>query len=190
MIQRQMSNTSFQSGPGISPQDTRSFNPVPQNRPPVPNVQARWMDAEKPQHKRDPSRPSSSRKANQANGGSTRAGSHTASDDEDDQEEVPGASTGPWNSMLSLVEAARLKADNHESKDDAEEGLSGKDTKPAHPFDFDVGGPPKKRRRSDLEEADRAKGVMLQRGTHKHMYKNPLELGMLTVERGKQLFDQ
>ena len=89
--------------------------------------------------------------------------------------------------MLSLVEAARLKADNHESKDD--DAKPAKDSRPTHPFNYDVDGPPKKRRRSELEDAEKNR-LVHQKGTHKHAFQNPVELGMLSNERGRQLYEQ
>ena len=183
MSHRQMSNSTY--APGISPQASRAMPAPP--RPSLPVNSSRWSDERPRDREREPTPPRQPQsRGKSTNGQDTRPGSNDASDDED-PDEVPSATSGPWNSMLSLVEAARLKADNHDSKED-EPKLS-KEPRPSHPFNYDVGGPPKKRRRSELEEAEK-NGVVYQRGTHKHAFQNPIELGMLSRERGKQLFDQ
>lgn len=167
------------------------YQAPPPQRPPLSASQSKWSE---PEHRREPApthRPASRGRGNNTgvngDGADTVPGSGVASDDEDDPDEVPSATSGPWNSMLSLVEAARLKADNHESKEDDVKPL--KDARPSRPFNYDVGGPAKKRRRSELEDGDKG-GVMYEKGTHKHAFRDPVELGMLSNERGKQLYDQ
>lgn len=99
--------------------------------------------------------------------------------------------------MLSLAEAARLKADNHLGRDEC-------DTTPAmqidpalrdidgrnHPFNYERSGDVKRRRRSVMEDVSGLQGAMpVQRGSQKHAYKDPIELGLLTETRGKALFE-
>lgn len=102
--------------------------------------------------------------------------------------------------MLSLAEAARLKADNQLSKDETvtlEEGIldgaraasASRTLSRTHPFDY---GPSaeKKRRRSTLEDNTGLRGAMpVQRGSQNHAHKDPVELGLISEEHGRRLFE-
>ena len=95
--------------------------------------------------------------------------------------------------MFSLAEAARLKQDGHllrESK--------------IHPFDFstrDFDGSPdnsrgKKRKRmkmgtgmNDDEFLEMKRALPMQWGNQVHAFKDAIEMGICTVEKGRELFD-
>ncbi|KAL7424794.1 hypothetical protein Q5752_000478 [Cryptotrichosporon argae] len=109
-------------------------------------------------------------------------------DDEDDQDPLePSAII--YNNMLSLAEAARLKADGHMVVEhDADgDGPKGRDKRKSHPFNFEMDGTAKRARTRDEPVLKRA--LPLQRGNHVHAYKDAVDLGFCTAERGKQLFD-
>lgn len=144
----------------------------------------------------------------------TRPASPSSSEEEDPDPAIASASfPGPWRSMLSLAEAARLKADNQLTKEEAEgegaadsgkggvrdgakngdRGDGGKDVRPkAHPFDYGP-GPDKKRRRSTMlldDENTGLKGALpLLRGSQRHAYRDPVELGIISEGRGRELFE-
>jgi hypothetical protein len=105
--------------------------------------------------------------------------------------------TGPWRSMLSLVEAARLEADGHMVKDEQlsphARKAAGKKPK-RHPFDFEESedGHANKKRRSngdDTETMGYRTALPQQKGSHQHAFLDPVDLGFCTEQRGKELFD-
>jgi hypothetical protein len=127
-----------------------------------------------------------------------------ASSDEDPDPAITTASfPGPWRSMMSLAEAARLKADNQLTKDETGVGrtsdaaAASDSARPenggrSHPFDYAATSPSgKKRRRSYVEENAGLQGAMpVQRGSQKHAHKDPVELGLIGEDRGRALFER
>lgn len=121
------------------------------------------------------------------------------SDDEDDPLE-PSAVI--YNNMLSLAEAARLKADGHLDDDDQAILLAQRPPPRSHPFDYDLDdrnsaspssrdpqtahGRPRKRQR--LEDPQLRRALPMQRGDNTQ-FRNPVEMGFCTPEKGKALFD-
>lgn len=126
-----------------------------------------------------------------------------ASSDEDLDPAITTASfPGPWRSMMSLAEAARLKADNQLTKDEtglgrtsdaaaASDAARPENGGRSHPFDYAATSPSgKKRRRSYVEENGGLQGAMpVQRGSQKHAHKDPVELGLIDEDRGRALFE-
>lgn len=114
------------------------------------------------------------------------ASSLQGSDDEDDEDPLTGTVIGPWDNMFSLAEAARLTQDGHVTRD--ESFASG-----SRAVDGDQ--PRRKRRKTkdgmsgdELLEMKRA--LPLQRGSHVHAFQDPVELGMCSLEKAKELYDQ
>jgi hypothetical protein len=126
---------------------------------------------------------------------STTISSAPPSDDEEEVEPLEqSVVTGPWRSMLSLAEAARLEADGHMVKDDvpspeAIKVAGGKAR--SHPFDFESDGPTKKKRRSNGDPETMGFKVALpqQKGSHTHAFLDPVDMGFCTEQRGRELFD-
>lgn len=111
------------------------------------------------------------------------------SEDEEDEPMAPHAVI--YNNMLNLAEAARLKADGHlEQNDPLPRKRDARGSDRRLPFDYTVdddNGPRRKSARIDNRSAKL--GLPLQRGSHVHAFKNPIELGFCSAERGKQLFE-
>ncbi|KAK4688416.1 hypothetical protein P7C73_g1692, partial [Tremellales sp. Uapishka_1] len=106
------------------------------------------------------------------------------SDDEDDGDPLePSAIQRPWESMLSLAEAARLNADrqppNPERSSNPRESAVA-----SHPFDFRVPSPTK-RRRTD----DESRFSFHAPTDHRYVFPDIVDLGYCTEEKGKQLVD-
>ena len=123
---------------------------------------------------------------------------HTAEyDDEDDIDLLaPSVVTAPWDKMLSLAEVARLRADGQIFSDDGELPSHATDEETCrartHPFDY---GTPKdhsrKRRRSGIgdEKPQPKLPALAPWQSQSHASQDPVELGLCTLQRGKQLFD-
>lgn len=115
------------------------------------------------------------------------------SDDEDDPLE-PSAVI--YNNMLSLAEAARLKADGH--LDGESEGVLVPPRPPArtHPFDYDLDSaspsehppPARPHKRQRMDDPQLRRALPTQRGDNTQ-FRNPVEMGFCTPEKGKALFD-
>lgn len=132
------------------------------------------------------------------------------SDDEDDPLE-PSAVI--YNNMLSLAEAARLKADGHQ-EGDAEPPLLAEPPPRTHPFDYDLdepdeptSSPPRPdhphpsslsrshsqsqsrpRKRARLDDPQLRRALPMQRGDNTQ-FRNPVEMGFCSPEKGRELFD-
>lgn len=133
-----------------------------------------------------------------------RPASPSSSEEEDPDPAIASATfPGPWRSMLSLAEAARLKADNQLTKEEAEgdankrapsrEAREDGGGPKRHPFDYGQ-GPDKKRRKSNLgtveDENTGLRGALpLLRGSQRHAYRDPVELGIIGEGRGRELFE-
>jgi hypothetical protein len=121
----------------------------------------------------------------------TAISSQPITDDEDDSDPlIPASIDAPWDKMLSLAEAARLKADGHvaEGEDPMESAAVEETRKAAHPFDYTV-TTGNKRRRGQRERHD-SKGVLPgTRGDHIHAFVDAVEAGFVTEKRGRELFD-
>lgn len=101
------------------------------------------------------------------------------SEDEDDHDQV--VPTAPFDNMLSLAEAARLKADGH---------LSDKGLSPRKHFDY--GSPEvsiKKRKLSRLRDMELDMPMVMERGDRPHAYADAVDLGYCSEEQGKQLVE-
>ncbi len=96
---------------------------------------------------------------------------------------------GPWDNMFSLAEAARLKQDGHLVREPK-----------THSFDFATddtpGGPRKKRKRnntrtgmSEDEFLEMKRALPMQRGNQVHAFKDAIELGICSLDKGRELFD-
>jgi hypothetical protein len=97
--------------------------------------------------------------------------------------------------MLSLAEAARLKADNQLTREEIGAGITyeaetvNDAAGRTHPFDFDSGSG-RKRPRVELEDSGGLQGALpVQRGSHQYAHKDPVEAGLISESRGKALFD-
>lgn len=106
------------------------------------------------------------------------------SDDEDDDPLEPHAII--YNNMLSLAEAARLKADGHLEENDRPPRKRDARGREQMPFDFTVDAESRKRPRRD--DGLRKSDPLLQRGNHVHAFKHPIELGFCSEAKGRQLF--
>nr|XP_031860933.1 uncharacterized protein CI109_003660 [Kwoniella shandongensis]KAA5528005.1 hypothetical protein CI109_003660 [Kwoniella shandongensis] len=121
---------------------------------------------------------------------SPHASPHNSDDDEPTDPFSFDTTSAPWANMLSLAEAARLKADSHIVRDD------------------DGPGGPRGRKRtmggSFTEGTDRSRLLKKARAMNKtaefspeltinergnHAFPDPIDLGWCTPERGHQLFD-
>jgi hypothetical protein len=110
---------------------------------------------------------------------SPRPDSGAPSDDEDDPLE-PSAVI--YNNMLSLAEAARLKADGQDGEDEAP-------TIHKRPqlFNYDLEpGPPRKKAR--LADPQLRRALPTQRGDNTQ-WRNPVQMGFCTEAQGRALFD-
>jgi hypothetical protein len=98
----------------------------------------------------------------------------------------------PFDNMLSLAEAARLKADGH--MNDLPKNKSPV-KRPASnmPFDFGSPGHPSKKRRSTRAGAELELGLQMpypvERGDKMHAFPDVVDLGYCTTEKGKELVD-
>jgi len=117
--------------------------------------------------------------------GSTAPGS----DDDDEDPLNPTQMNAPFDNMLSLAEAARLKADGH-----MDQSKRSPVKRPASniPFDFDSPGHAKKRRSTRMG-ADVELGLEMpypvERGDKMHAFPDVVDLGYCTQEKGKELVD-
>ncbi|CAD6587362.1 MAG: hypothetical protein TREMPRED_004729 [Tremellales sp. Tagirdzhanova-0007] len=125
------------------------------------------------------------------------SGHAAESEDEDDIDLLaPSVVTAPWDKMLSLAEVARLRADGQIFPDDGQllSNATDEETRQArnHPFDYDT---PKedsrKRRRSGIGDHKTQPEIPSSSPwqSHTHASQDPVELGLCTLQRGKQLFD-
>ena len=119
------------------------------------------------------------------------------SEEEDDSDPlIPGSVDAPWDKMLSLAEAARLKADGHmlEDPNQEEPAVESAKRKAAsargdHPFDYSEPKRKKGRNRGAMTEEQTVNALPQTRGDHVHAFPDPVELGYCSEERGKELFD-
>lgn len=115
------------------------------------------------------------------------------SDEDEDEPLEPSAVI--FNNMLSLAEAARLKADGHYEKDT---DLTPEEVKRqslaksrTHLFDYTVEGDERSRKRARLSGdagSAHAKVMHLQRPDYIHPFPDPVEKGIVTEEEGRELF--
>jgi hypothetical protein len=119
--------------------------------------------------------------------GSTAPGS----DDDDEDPLNPTQMNAPFDNMLSLAEAARLKADGHMDQTNTRSPVK----RPASNIPFDFGSPshPSKKRRSTRVGAELELGLQMpypvERGDKMHAFPDAIDLGLCTSEQGKQLVD-
>jgi len=119
--------------------------------------------------------------------GSTAPGS----DDDDEDPLNPTQMNAPFDNMLSLAEAARLKADGHMDQTKTRSPVK----RPASniPFDFGSPGHPTKKRRSTRVGAELELGLEMpypvERGDKMHAFPDAIDLGLCTPEKGKELVD-
>jgi hypothetical protein len=120
--------------------------------------------------------------------GSTAPGS----DDDDEDPLNPTQMNAPFDNMLSLAEAARLKADGH-MNDQPKNRSPVKRPASNIPFDFGSPGHPAKKRRSTRAGAELELGLQMpypvERGDKMHAFPDVVDLGFCTTEKGKQLVD-
>lgn len=114
------------------------------------------------------------------------------SDDEDEDPLNSNQLNAPFDNMLSLAEAARLKADGHMT--DQPKPRSPVKRPPSHiPFDFGSPGHPNKKRRSTRQGAELELGLEMpypvERGDKLHAFPDVVDLGYCSVEKGKQMVD-
>jgi hypothetical protein len=119
--------------------------------------------------------------------GSTAPGS----DDDDEDPLNPTLMNAPFDNMLSLAEAARLKADGHMTDPSKAKSPI---KRPASNIPFDFGSPgTSKRRRSTRQGADLELGLQMpypvERGDKMHAFPDVIDLGICTPEKGKELVD-
>ena len=115
-------------------------------------------------------------------------------DDEDKDPLNPSTGNAPWDNMLSLAEAARLKADGHpEEPVDryAEAARTGK--RKVEEKIYPSTAPPgssKRQRKQGSAAADGNLKSSLANGSssYRKNFKNPVELGWCTEEKGRQLY--
>lgn len=124
----------------------------------------------------------------------TLPSSAQASDDEDENDPLTASAMGPWDNMFSLAEAARLKQDGHLVRENK-----------GHPFDFAIGDHEdagtgarklrKKRKRkaqtgmSDDEFLEMKRALPMRKGNQVHAFKDVIELGICSLEKGKELYE-
>lgn len=123
-----------------------------------------------------------------AENGSTAPGS----DEEDEDPLNPTQMNAPFDNMLSLAEAARLKADGHMT--DQPKSRSPVKRPSSHlPFDFGSPGHPNKKRRSTRQGAELELGLEMpypvERGDTLHAFPDVMDLGYCTEEKGRQMVD-
>lgn len=124
---------------------------------------------------RPPSRPPS-------HGGRTGLSTPLLDIQSDDEDEPLEPSAVIYNNMLSLAEAARLKADGHLEGDTLPP--SSKRPRPPHPFNYDIGHKRAKNGDSMLKRA-----LPMQRGDHVNRFKSPMEMGFCSAKKGEELFN-
>lgn len=117
--------------------------------------------------------------------GSTAPGS----DDDDEDPLNPTQMNAPFDNMLSLAEAARLKADGH-----MDQSKRSPVKRPASniPFDFDSPGNAKKRRSTRVGtelELGLEMPYPVERGDKMHAFPDVIDLGYCTQEKGKELVE-
>lgn len=98
----------------------------------------------------------------------------------------------PFDNMLSLAEAARLKADGHLT--DQPKARSPVKRPSSHlPFDFGSPGHPNKKRRATRKGAELELGLEMpypvERGDKLHAFPDVVELGYCTESKAKQLVE-
>ncbi|WVQ82646.1 hypothetical protein IAT38_004778 [Cryptococcus sp. DSM 104549] len=146
---------------------------LPQFAPPGPSAQPTWQ---------------SNSSAHQPPPAAASPGD--ASDDEEALD--PFASdqaAAPWGSMLSLAEAARLKADSHIARDDdPTDTLRRRQSGLSHWEEEDPSGRPRKRARAMSRVAASPMELMInEKGNH--VFPDPIHLGWCSEERARQLYD-
>lgn len=117
--------------------------------------------------------------------GSTAPGS----DDDDEDPLNPTQMNAPFDNMLSLAEAARLKADGH-----MDQSKRSPMKRPASniPFDFDSPGHAKKRRSTRVGtelELGLEMPYPVERGDKMHAFPDVIDLGYCTEEKGRELVE-
>ncbi|RXK36515.1 hypothetical protein M231_06237 [Tremella mesenterica] len=117
--------------------------------------------------------------------------SHLSSDSDDDSDPLdPSRAGAPWDNMLSLAEAARLKADGHHdfNLDGDRDSTTGKRKVEAKIYPFE---PEAKRQKTAGSRPDNElkRALPLQQVNRVHAFKDPMDLGWCSEERGKQLYD-
>ena len=125
-----------------------------------------------------------------AENGSTAPGS----DEEDEDPLDPTQMNAPFDNMLSLAEAARLKADGHMT--DQPKPRSPVKRPSSHmPFDFGSPSHPNKskKRRSTRQGAELELGLEMpypvERGDTLHAFPDVVDLGYCSAEKGRQMVD-
>ena len=111
-----------------------------------------------------------------------------ASDDEDELDPLAASAIGPWDNMFSLAEAARLKQDGHLLREQK-----------TLPFDYppaDGADTTKRRKRrktqagmSDDELLEMKRALPMLRGNQEHAFKDAIEMGICSLEKGRELYD-
>lgn len=116
-------------------------------------------------------------------------------DDEDKDPLNPSTGNAPWDNMLSLAEAARLKADGHPEEPVeryAEVARTGKRKveEKIYPSTAPLGSSKRQKKQvgtaadGSLNKSSLANGS----STYRKNFKNPVELGWCTEEKGRQLY--
>ncbi|KAK8866058.1 hypothetical protein IAR55_001209 [Kwoniella newhampshirensis] len=119
-----------------------------------------------------------------------QASPHVSEDEEGADPFSSDLSAAPWGNMLSLAEAARLKADSHIVRDDDDTGGRGRKRSMMGPIPGDGSdrGRLFKKSRTMSNTLDRSPELTLnERG--RHVFPDPVDLGWCAPERGRQLFD-
>ncbi|WOO78184.1 Transcriptional activator of proteases prtT [Vanrija pseudolonga] len=170
------SSSSFQPAATSShPPPTQGYNPSP--------LRGEWSADGRPSSRSGVHRPPSQAEDN----------SGVPSDEDEDEPLEPSAVI--FNNMLSLAEAARLKADGHYEKDS---DLTPEEVKRqslaksrTHLFDYTVEGDERSRKRARLSGdagSAHAKVMHLQRPDYIHPFPDPVEKGIVTEDEGRELF--
>lgn len=159
-----------------------------QPQPPSSNGgQNRWLDTASAQSTAGGQGPMLAR--------SGEVSSAPMSDDEDEQDAGDRAFSGPWRSMYSLAEAARLERDGQPTQDAERDGLKAasrsKSKSKVGPFNYDTEeGRDRKRRKGEANGASDVLSAMPeQRGSDSSSFLDPVAMGWCTEARGKQLYD-
>lgn len=123
-----------------------------------------------------------------AENGSTAPGS----DEEDEDPLNPIQMTAPFDNMLSLAEAARLKADGHMT-DQSKTRSPVKRSSSHIPFDFGSPGHSNKKRRSTRKGTEQELGLEMpypvERGDKLHAFRDVVDMGYCNETKGKEMVD-
>lgn len=195
-----MANVDVYTNPGVAPgQLYRSpstslpaANPSPvlyehQAQPPLPVLTPSFVAPAAPPPRHTQIAPAA-RWDPPAENGSTAPGS----DEEDEDPMNPTQMNAPFDNMLSLAEAARLKADGHMT--DQPKTRSPVKRPSSHmPFDFGSPSHPNKKRRSTRQGAELELGLEMpypvERGDTLHAFPDVVDLGYCTEAKGRQMVD-